>query len=76
MLKEYRVQRRATQWIETTVKAHTLEDALEVADKEFADGDFIDADGGFEIDEEDFWIQTHDGLVFTNTHAPEELTKH
>lgn len=76
MLKTYRVQRKATQWIETTVHAESLENALEIADEEFADGDFIDADGGFEIDEEEFWIETHDGLVFTNTHAPEELTKH
>lgn len=70
MLKEYKVQRQATFWIETTVHAKNIENALKIADEEFADGDFIEAEGSFEIDEEKYWIQTHDGLVFTDTHAP------
>lgn len=70
MLKEYKVQRQASYWIETTVHAESLESALELADDEFKDGDWIEAADSFEINEDRYWIQTHDGLIFTDTHAP------
>jgi hypothetical protein len=76
MLKEYKVQRKASQWIETTVLAESLENALEVADAKFEDGRFTEAEDAFEIDEEAYWVQTHDGLVFTDLHAPAEPRKH
>jgi hypothetical protein len=73
MLSEYKVQRQVSHWIETTVKAHSLENALEMADAEFADGEGVEAENSYEMNEDRFWIETHDGLVFTDTHAPAEL---
>lgn len=70
MLKEYKVQRQATYWIEATVHAESIENALEIADEEFKDGDWVEAPDSFEINEDRYWIQTHDGLVFTESHAP------
>ena len=73
MLSEYKVQRQVSHWIETTVYAHNLANALEMADEEFADGEGVEAENSYEINEDRFWIETHDGQVFTDTHAPAAL---
>ena len=44
MLSEYKVQRQVSHWIETTVYAHNLANALEMADEEFAEGEGVEAE--------------------------------
>ena len=58
---EYRVQRPSTVWIETTVKADNFDDALELADEDFQNGDFIEVDDTFEVDYDRFWAKDEDG---------------
>ncbi len=54
---EYRVQRPSTIWIETTVEADNFDDALELADKDFQNGDFTEVDDTFEVDYDRFWAE-------------------
>ena len=54
---EYRVQRPSTIWIETTVEADNFDDALELADKDFQNGDFTEVDDTFDIDYDRYWIE-------------------
>jgi hypothetical protein len=58
---EYRIQRPSTIWIETTVEADDFDDALELADKDFQNGDFIEVDDTFEVDYDRFWAKDEDG---------------
>lgn len=58
---EYRIQRPSTIWIETTVEADNFDDALELADKDFQNGDFIEVDDTFEVDYDRFWAKDEDG---------------
>lgn len=58
---EYRIQRPSTIWIETTVEADDFDDALELADKDFQNGDFIEVDDTFEVDYYRFWAKDEDG---------------
>jgi hypothetical protein len=60
---EYRIQRPSTIWIETTVGADNFDDALELADKDFQNGDFIEVDDTFEVDYDRYWIEDEDGEV-------------
>lgn len=73
MLSKYRVQRQVSHWIETTVYAHSPANALEIADEEFSDGEGVEAENSYEMNEDRFWIETHDGQVFTEWHAPASL---
>lgn len=74
---KYTVQRPAIIWVETIVEdAASLEDALLFADEQLKQGDYIEIEGTWEIDQNRHWIQTHDGLVFTESHAPDEPRKH
>lgn len=73
----YTVQKPAVIWLETIVEdAASLEDALLFADEQLAQGDCIEIEGTWEIDRNRYWVQTHDGLVFTESHAPAEPRKH
>lgn len=74
---KYTVQRPAVIWLETVVEdAASLEDALLFADEQLSQGDYIEIEGTWEIDHNRYWIQTHDGLVFTESFAPAEPRKH
>lgn len=58
---EYRVQRPSTVWIETTVEADSFEQALELADEEFYNGEYKELDDTFDIDYIRFWAEDEDG---------------
>jgi hypothetical protein len=54
---EYRVQRPSTTWIETKVEADSFEQALELADDQFYEGDYEEVDDTFDIDYDRYWIE-------------------
>lgn len=54
---EYRIQRPSTVWIETTVEAEDFDQALELAEKEFRNGDFTELDDTWEINWDRYWIE-------------------
>jgi hypothetical protein len=58
---EYRVQRPTTVWIETTVEAEDFDQALEIADKEFRNGDFSEVDDTWETNWDRYWIEDETG---------------
>jgi hypothetical protein len=76
MLKTYRVQRPSVVWVETEVQANNLDEALDIAESNFKNGNLTELDDTWEIDWSRHWIETHDGLVFTESFAPAEPTKH
>jgi len=57
---EYRIQQKATVWIETTVEADNLEQALLAADKQINNGDFREDPASFELVDE-FWWEDEQG---------------
>jgi len=65
MSELWTVQRPATIWLTVKVKAETLEEALELADVEFSNGEYKEDDFGFSIDEEKFWAIDEYKNVFT-----------
>lgn len=75
-MKKYTVQRPAIVWLETEVQAENLSEALHAAGADFESGNYFELDGTWEIDYSRYWVQTHDGLVFTESHAPAEPRKH
>jgi hypothetical protein len=63
-MPKYTIQRPLTVWVETIVEDFdTLEDALEVADENFKNGDYIELDGTFSIDYDRYWSQDSTGEV-------------
>ena len=60
-MKEYRVQRPSTIWIQTTVEAESFDEALELADEQFENGEYRDIEDTFDIDYERYWIEDEDG---------------
>jgi hypothetical protein len=61
---KYTIQRPLTVWVETVVEDFdTLEDALEVADENFKNGDYIELDGTFDINYDKYWSQDQTGKV-------------
>jgi hypothetical protein len=58
---KYRVQRPTTVWIETTVEAEDFDQALEIADKEFRNGDFSEVDDTWEANWDRYWIEDESG---------------
>jgi hypothetical protein len=61
---KYTIQRPLTVWVETVVEdLETLEDALEVADENFKNGDYIELDGTFDINYDKYWSQDETGAV-------------
>ena len=58
---EYRVQRPSSVWIETTVEADSFEQALELADEQFSQGEYQELDDTFEVNYDRFWIEDEDG---------------
>ena len=65
-MREWRVQRPATIWLETTVQAATLEDALELADKDFIAGIYEEAHNSCEINWYKYWAEDRDGEEYIN----------
>lgn len=66
---KYTVQRPATIWIETVVdKAESLEEAIEIADKQLANGDYAELYHTWSI-EDQIWIQDETGKVITDLGA-------
>ena len=62
-MKEYRVQRPSTIWIETTVEANSFEEALELADEQFESGEYREIEDTFDTDYDRYWIEDEDGEV-------------
>jgi len=60
-MKEYRVQRPSTIWIQTTVEAESFEEALELADEQFESGEYRELEDTFDIDYDRYWIEDEDG---------------
>ena len=61
---EYKVQRPTSVWIEVIVEANSFDEALELADKEFYNGDYFrELDDTFEVDYDRYWIEDEDGEV-------------
>jgi hypothetical protein len=62
-MKQYRVQRPMTVWIETTVEADNFDEARELANERFYNGEYREIDETFDIDYDRFWIEDEDGEV-------------
>lgn len=69
-MQKYKVQRPTEIWIETTVEAKNLDDALDMANAKFFEAEFTELDDTFTVNYDRYWVETHDGLVFTESHAP------
>ncbi len=69
-MKKYTVQRPMIEWVETVVHADSISEALEKADTDFNNGDFISVEMTFGIDFDRYWVQDEKGQVFTESHAP------
>ena len=61
---EFTVQRPTTVWIQATVEADNLEDALELADESFDDGDFTELDGTWEVNYDRYWAEDENDIVY------------
>ena len=61
---EFTVQRPTTVWIQATVEADNLEDALELADESFDDGDFTELDGTWEVNYDRYWAEDENDMVY------------
>jgi hypothetical protein len=68
-MKKYTVQRPMVEWVETVVQAESLEQALEKADKDFENGDYISVEMTFDIDFDRYWVQDEDGNRWTETYT-------
>lgn len=58
---KYRIQRPSTVWVETVVEADNLEQALDLADEAFVNGNFEEIDDGFSINYDKFWSVDENG---------------
>ena len=61
---KYTIQRPSTIWIETVVEADTLEEARQLADKDFDSGDYLTMEQTYEIDYDRIWIQDENGREY------------
>jgi hypothetical protein len=68
-MKKYTVQRPMIEWIETTVQAESLEQALENADKDFENGDYVSVEMTFDIDFDRYWVQDEHGNRWTENYT-------
>jgi hypothetical protein len=57
---EYRIQQKASVWIEVSVEADTLEEAMKLAEKDIDKGRFKEDPYSFELEDE-FWWEDEDG---------------
>ena len=64
---KYTVQRPFTEWAEVVIdEAQDEEHALELADKEFEDGNFVSVEMTYSLDLDRYWIQDEKGNIFMN----------
>jgi hypothetical protein len=61
---EYRVQRPSSVWVEVMVEADNLDKAIELADEQFLNGDYIELDDTFTINYDRHWTQDEEGEWF------------
>jgi hypothetical protein len=66
MEKTWRIQRPAKLWIETVVEASTLDEALERADEQLNEGDYIEVNDIWHINFDRYWAETEDGEHYTD----------
>jgi hypothetical protein len=64
MAELWTVQRPATIWIQTKVEAETLEQALELADVRFSEGEYTEDEESFSIDDQRHWAMDNYQNVF------------
>ena len=57
---KYRIQQKASVWIETTVEADSLKKAMKLAEKNIDNGDFKEDPASFELEDE-YWWEDEDG---------------
>ena len=57
---EYRIQQRATIWVETTVEAGSLKKALEKAEEQMINGDYRELYDTFDLAGE-WWVEDENG---------------
>ena len=57
---QYIVEQRVSTWIKTTVEAETLEQAIELADQRFSDGEYTENYESFELMDH-YYITDTDG---------------
>jgi hypothetical protein len=61
---KYTIQRPAGIWLETVVdEADSLEQAIEIADRQLANGDYIELEQTWTIDEDRIWTQDETGKI-------------
>lgn len=60
---EYKIQRPSTVWVETTVEAESLDQAIELADEQFVVGEFTEIDETFSIDYDRYWSKDETGEI-------------
>lgn len=61
----YTIQRPATIWLETVVEADGIDEAIELADKDFNSGEYVEMIQTWDIDFDRYWIQNETGGVIT-----------
>jgi hypothetical protein len=70
MAELWTVQRPATIWIQTKVEAETLEQALELADVRFSEGEYTEDEDSFSIDDLRYWaIDEYKNVFFENNQS-------
>ena len=60
-MAKYTIQRPATIWLETVVEADTEEQAFELADNDFNNGEYVELYQTWNIDFDKFWLQDEEG---------------
>ena len=74
MTELWTVQRPTTIWIQTKVEAETLEQALELADTQFSNGEYREDEDSFEIDFDRYWAMDNYQNVFFEDNQSEGAT--
>lgn len=59
----YTIQRPATIWLETVVEADNIDEATELADKDFNSGEYVEMIQTWDIDFDRIWTQDSTGKV-------------
>jgi hypothetical protein len=62
---EWTVQRPATIWISTQVEAETIEQAVQLADIRFSEGEYKEDEDSFSIDDQRYWAMDEYKNVFS-----------
>jgi hypothetical protein len=68
------VQRPATIWIQTKVEAETIQQALELANVRFSEGEYKEDEDSFDIDYDRYWAIDEYKNVFFEDNKSEGAT--